>query len=212
MFGSLIPKETGFFDYFEKSSHLTLQAAGVLRDLTAKENVTKEECEAASVKIKSLELEADKVADTCIDKLHATFITPFDRADMHRLMKRLDDVMDYLNGVAHRFVLFHVTVVPDEIRDLAALLYEATQILDETIPLLRNLKNEKQIRDNCAKISKLENCGDDLRRRGLQRLFDDETDAIKLIKSKELLERMECTVDSCEHVANVVAGVVVEAS
>ncbi len=213
MFGRLIPRETCFFDFFEEMTSLAYEAAIILRDLTAKRGyLDHEEIEEAARRIKTIELKADRVTDTCNDKLHGTFITPFDRGDMLHLVKRLDDIVDFINASAQRFVLFDIHEFRHEIRDLAATLAEAIEILHKTVPLLRNMKNENQIRKNCAIISDIENKGDGIRRRGLMRLFKEEKDAIQIIKWKELLEKFESTIDSCEHAANVISDIVVEAS
>ena len=213
MFGKFIPRETCCFDYFEESAKLSHEAAGLLRDLTAKDgSLSDEEIDDAARSVKELELKADRVADACINKLHETFITPFDRASMFKLMKKLDDIMDYINAAAQRFVLFDIHTFRHELRDLAAVLYEATELLCETVPLLRSMKNDEQIRKNCAAIAIIENKGDGIRRRGLMRLFKEEKDAIQIIKWKEILEKFERTIDTCEHTANVISGIVVEAS
>ena len=134
----------------------------------------------------------------------------FDSFD--KVMKKLDDIMDYINAAAQRFVLFDIHTFRHELRDLAAVLYEATELLCETVPLLRSMKNDEQIRKNCAAIAIIENKGDGIRRRGLMRLFKEEKDAIQIIKWKEILEKFERTIDTCEHTANVISGIVVEAS
>lgn len=207
MFRNLLPKETSFFDYFEQHSALATQACQELLAL-ASGNV---DVAAKAVRIKEIEKEADAITYKCIEALHKTFITPIDRGDIHRLIKRLDDIIDSVESATSRIVLYEVTAIRTEAKALAEVLVRATTEIEQALKCMRNLKKADAIQTHCVAIYHLENEGDAILRAALVRLFK-ETDAVLVIKWKEIYERLEKATDRCEAVANIIQGVVIEAS
>jgi len=207
MFKKFLPKETGFFDSFEQISVLGTEACKELLALTAPgADIT-----ARATRIKEIEKEADKVTQRCIEALHATFITPIDRTDIHSLVKRLDDVIDSVDSATSRIMLYELAEIRPEAKALAEVLVRATNHITKALQNLRNLKNADAINENCIAIYQLENEGDTILRLALVRLFK-ETDPILVIKWKEIYERLEKATDRCEAVANIIQGILIEAS
>jgi len=160
--------------------------------------------------IKQVELEGDDIAHRAFERLHRQFITPFDRAEIHRLLGRIDDVLDLIDATAERLFLYEVGVVPQAAKDLARLLVPATEKMREAVRLLREIKNPAQILAACREIKTIEGDADALTRTALAALFKSGADALSIIKWKEIYDLMETATDRCEDVANVIEGVVLE--
>jgi hypothetical protein len=207
MFGRFLPRETSFFDDFERHNVLVVEACKVLRSL---DEVPSEIAQKAA-RIKELERQADDITHHCIDALHKTFITPLDRADIHNLMNRMDDIIDAVDAVTTRLVLYEITEIRHEVREMADVLVRASEAIGEALRHMRRINQPQTIKEKCIVIYELENQGDQLLRTALVRLFK-EGDAIQVIKWKEILERLEKASDRCEAVANIIQGVVIEAS
>ena len=208
MFRKLLPQEHGYFDLFELHATLGQKACQELQAMFAEDG----DMTVRAVVIKELEKEADLVTRSCMDALHRTFITPMDRTDIQTLIQRLDDVVDSVESLASRVMLYEITEVRPEARALADILVECAKETTLLMPLLRNMKNAEAIKQHCTKIFDMENEGDLIMRNALAKLFKEERDAITLIKWKELYERLEKATDRCEAVASIVQSIVIEAS
>ncbi len=209
MFESLLPKEGHFFDFFEQHTKLSIQTCQELHAIA----LNPAELAMRVNRIKDLEHEADQITHKCIDALHRTFITPIDRSDIHRLMKRLDDIVDSVDSAASRMLLYEMTNARPELVQFTAVLVKATTEIDGAIHHLRKLaKAEDAIEKSCRAVYEAENEADQILRTALVQLFKEEKDTIQIIKWKEVFERLEKATDRCEEVANIVQGVVIEAS
>ncbi|MEI7632675.1 MAG: DUF47 family protein [bacterium] len=208
MFRSFLPRETNFFDYFEQHISLTIEGCKELLELVS----NGADVSTRSDRIKEIEHKTDDITHTCIDALHKTFITPIDRGDIHRLIRRLDDIIDAVDAAAMRIKLYEITRMRSEARDVANVLVRATREIGEALKYLRDMKNAREIEEKCIMIYQLENDGDVILRAALVRLFKESSDPIEVIKWKEILELLEKAVDRCEDVANIIQGVVIEAS
>jgi len=209
MFSRLLPRETSFFDFFEQHADVLVRGtqtfAGLFEPGADIGEITKQ--------VRALEHEADHITHKCVEALHKTFITPIDRDDIHRLITRLDDVMDYIEAAAERITLYEITEMTPDARALADVLVRAAKDVQIALRGLRNLKDSKQILQKCIDINRLENEADDILRSAVARLFKDVKDAkdvINVIKWKEIYENLENATDRCEDVANTIEGVVLE--
>ena len=209
MFEKLLPKEISFFDYFEQHSKLAIEACRELNGIA----INPEELSLRVNRIKEIEHQADEVTHKCIDALHRTFITPFDRSDIHRLMKRLDDIVDSIDSAASRMAMYDLTELRLEMKQFTETLIIATTEINGAVRNLRHLsKNGDAVDKCCLAIYQAENEGDQILRSAIVRLFREEKDALTIIKWKEVFERLEKATDRCEEVANIVQGIMIEAS
>lgn len=208
MFWNLLPKEVGFYDFFEHHAALGIEVCRELQALSTQGGDIK----ARAARINELEGQADQITHQCTAALHKTFITPFDRTDIHSLIKRLDDIIDSIDTAASRMVLYQIQEMRPEVKELASVLLESAEAIAEALKLLRDFKNAPQIEEKCARIHHLEYQADIILREALVKLFNEEPNAVLIIKWKEIFERLEKATDRCEAVANIIQGIVIEAS
>ncbi len=206
---ALVPKDDKFFRYFEKDIENVMAAAKVFRDLMSN-GMSKEERAQKIKRIEELEHLGDELSHQIFSDLGSTFITPFDREDIHMLTSKLDDILDFIQGAATRLVLYRVETISREQERLAQMIYDQVVELSKAIGRLSDLKNAEAIRDSLVRINSLENEADDLFERAIADLFDNCKDPILLIKTKELLVSLETATDQCEDAANVIESIIVK--
>ncbi|HEY2385760.1 MAG TPA: DUF47 family protein [Candidatus Binatia bacterium] len=206
MLRRFLPREEDFFTLFERHAALTVEGARQFATLVSGgHNVL-----ALAARIKEIEHETDVITHACVERLHTTFITPFDRDDIHRLITRMDDVMDYVESASERIALYDLREMTQEARDLAAVLVRATEAVARAIAGLRDLKRAATILEHCIEVNRLENEGDEILRNAVATLFKGGNDPLFVMKWKEVYEALENATDRCEDVANIIEGVVLE--
>jgi predicted phosphate transport protein (TIGR00153 family) len=208
MFGRFLPRETSFFDFFEQHAALTVEGAKEFLQLAS----TGANIELRARRIHDIEHETDVITHRCVETLHKTFITPIDRDNIHRLITRMDDIMDFVEAASERIALYELATMTPDVRDLADVLVLATQQVEIALKGLRDLKHPQAVLKQCIDINRLENESDQILRRAVARLFREEKDPILVIKWKEIYENLENAVDRCEDVANIIEGVILEHS
>ena len=206
MLNRLLPRETSFFDFFERHAALTVEGAKEFLSLVT----TAANIEPKTRRIKEIEHETDVITHQCVEALHKTFITPIDRDSIHRLITRMDDVMDFVEAAAERIDLYEVTVMTQDVRDMADVLHRATLQVEAAMRGLRSMKEPQSTLKLCIDINRLENEADAILRRSVAKLFKEEKDPIMVIKWKEIYENLENATDRCEDVANIIEGVILE--
>ena len=197
----LLPREEEFFDLFAEVASRSHEAAGYLLELFTGEPERVTYCAEA---IKRLEHEADKVTDEVVNRLDRTFITPIDREDIHLLASDLDDVIDRIDAIARRAHVLKLGVTPVGVKELCQIIQRITA---EVLEGVKHLRKNKDVLPHCTEAKRLEEEGDAIFLESLGRLFDDETDPIRLIKWKEILDTLEQTIDEAEDVANDIESI-----
>jgi predicted phosphate transport protein (TIGR00153 family) len=206
MLPNLLPREVGFFDYFDKHIALTAAGARILEELVTDGG----DRAALATRIKEIEHETDTITHQCVESLHKTFITPLDRHEIHQLITKMDDVIDFVDAAAGRIVLYKLTEMTPEARELASLLAEATTEMEHAVRGLRKLKNVDAIREKCMEVNRIENESDAVLRVAIAHLFENSKDPIQIIKWKEIYEILEGATDRCEDVVNIIEGIMLE--
>jgi predicted phosphate transport protein (TIGR00153 family) len=201
-----LPKEFNFFDLFERQVQYAVDASTCFKELVLKGVVE----EASLAKIQEIEHQGDEVAHEIINRLDKTFITPFDREDIHTLAKELDDVVDMITTIVNRMRVYKITESDKNLVEFADVIDKSVRALACAIKGMRSLKQTKAVSEACVDINSYENIGDDLRDRVLAEIFEKERDPIKVIKMKELYQDAETVLDICEDVAHVVGSILVK--
>ena len=206
MLRKLLPRETSFFDYFEQHAELTLDGATEFLSLVS----SGMNIEVKARRIKEIEHETDVITHRCVEALHKTVITPMDSTQIHRLITRMDDVMDAIEAAAERIALYKLRQMTPEVQAMADVVKSAAQVLLDACRLLRNVRDPEAILKKCIDINRLENEADAILRCAVARLFDQEDDPVMIIKWKEIYESLETAADRCEDVANIIENVILD--
>jgi uncharacterized protein len=201
----LVPRDTKFYDMFAEMATNLCDGARLLKGILDDfQNV-----EVRVQNLKDLEHRGDEMTHSILVKLNQTFITPFDREDIHALATAMDDVLDFIYAAGERLVMYKIVNAPGAASELAAVIIRQTEQLQKAVASLERHDNVLQI---CVEINRLENDADHLARTALATLFDRERDPIALIKIKELIEVLEQATDKAEDAANVLETVVLKSA
>src|SRR5690348_15361827 len=195
-----IPRDTSFFQMFSDMSDNLIAGAQTLVDLFEKYDHVDQKID----RIRQIERQGDELTHGILTKLNQTFITPFDREDIHELASKLDDVLDFINTACARIAMYKITNPPPAAGQLARIILMQSQEMQKAVSLLKKNGN---ILAHCVEINRLENEADQVMQNAIARLFEGETNPINLIKGKELLEYLERATDKAEDVANVLETV-----
>lgn len=160
--------------------------------------------------VKDAESRGDRITHDTVKRLRENWITPLDRADIHTLISRLDDVLDLVEAAAERIVLFEVDTAPPEAAALVVILVKACEALVVATGLLRSMKNAPQILEACVEVNRYENEADALYRTAIADMFRAGNDPLLVMKWRDIFDSLESAADCCEDAANVIEGVVLE--
>ena len=207
----LMPREGRFFSLFDSHAKLVVDGALALADVLSHYDIKKDR-ETGIKTIEDAEHAADRITHETVQLLHTTFVTPFDRDDIHRLISRMDDVLDLIQDTGESLVLYDIQKVTPEATQLAELLLRCAERVQSAVGLLASMADAPAILKICQEIDKLESDADKVMRTAISALFRNETDAHQVIKLKAVYEALESATDKCQDVANVIESVVLENS
>ena len=205
----LMPRQGRFFILFDGHAKLIVDGAvalaGVLRHYDVEKTRT------AGIKlIEDAEHAADRITHETVQLLHTTFVTPFDREDIHTLISRMDDVLDLIQDAAESLVLYDIQKVTPEATQLAELVLRCAERVQAAVKLMVSMSDAPAMLGIVQEIDKLESEADRVKRGAISRLFREETDVRQVIKLKAVYESLESATDKCQDVANVIESVVLE--
>lgn len=202
----LLPREDKYFELFNRQASYVVEAAVQLDQLFD----DFENREGYVNRITEIENLCDEVTHQIIKKLNQTFITPIDREDIHALAGGLDDIVDAIEYTARRVMLYRIGESTDYARNMTKVLLELSRVLEKGIQSLES--DSETAMKSCLEIHRLESEGDISHRAAIDSIFANETDALRVIKYKELYEKLERSMDRCEDVANVIEAIVLKNS
>jgi len=205
----LMPREGRFFHLFDNHAKLIVDGALALADVLRQYENEKER-EVGIKAIEDAEHAADRITHDTVQLLHTTFVTPFDRDDIHRLISRMDDVLDLIQDCGESLVLYDIQKITPEAIQLAELLRRCAEHVQSAVGLMASMADAPAILKICQEIDRLESEADKVMRGAISQLFRTETDVRQLIKLKAVYESLESATDKCQDVANVIESVVLE--
>ncbi len=205
---SLIPQEMKFYDMFDEAAVILTRASGKFLSMVTEFDRLAER----SIELKQEEHAGDDVVERIIKALDRSFITPFDREDIHTLATTLDDVLDNMEETAHRLEVFRIDSPPAAAVALARIIHECCIHIENAVRSCRTLKNVEEIQSHLLEIGRLENEADKIYRDSDSALFANPPDILLLIKWRELYSWLEETVDACKDVAQVISEIVIKGS
>lgn len=206
MFQRFMPREGRFFQYFDEHAEQIVLGAEQLVELMKDVRQLDER----KRNIENIEHRADKITAATMDLLHHTFITPIDRDEIHQLIGRMDDILDLMEDVSQCMFLYDIKAVTAEAVQLADLCLTSAQKVKQAVSEVKDLKHSKHILELCKDIDRLEGDSDRVMRAAMAKLFREETDAMQVLKMKEIYQLLESVTDRCQDVANIIEGIVVE--
>jgi predicted phosphate transport protein (TIGR00153 family) len=199
----LIPKDASFFAMFSEMASNVTAGAQAMVDLFGDYTDVERKIE----EIRRIEHVGDDLTHAVLTRLNQTFITPFDREDIHKLASSLDDVLDFINASGSRLLMYRITQPPSAAAELARIILRQSQELQKAVSLLQ--KNGDLL-VHCVEINRLENEADQVTQGAIAMLFNTEKDPINLLKNKELLEFLERATDKAEDAADVLETVILK--
>jgi uncharacterized protein len=203
---NFLPRNTKFFDYFDRDTDILVRAAECFRQFLESSGDPKEH----SARLKELEHEADRVTHEAMELLHRSFITPLERGDLRRLILALDNIVDFLDDATRRIALYDVGAMLPEVCAMGKVIVDLAKAVAAAVHELRFLRKKNHVRDHCIEIQRLENLGDHLHHIALATIFKGTMDPLTVIKWKEIVDLIELSMDAAEDVAHVIEGIVLE--
>ena len=208
-FSKFTPKETKFFPILKEMADVMLVASDLIIECV--QNNNHEKAIEYYKKIKEQEKKGDALSSRVFDELNSTFITPFDREDIHHLADKLDDVTDYINSSAKKIALYNPKQLPASALEIAKLIKEGAVSIGKAVDQLDVLKkNSKKIKEYCQELKVIENKADDVYENFLIDLFENQKDSIEVIKLKEIMSELEEATDAAEHVGKIIKTIIVK--
>lgn len=212
MFGRLMPREGKYFDLFNAHAELVVQGGKALSGLIGALVEEPEQAIKHAERIDELERQADEITHSTLAQLHTSFITPFDRDEIHQLINSMDDILDNIQDVAESMSLYDIQRVPPEAKALAEVTEQCCVRVQSLVKLLHSMDNAPEILRYCHEINDLESDADRMLREAMSKLFREEPDVRQVVKLKEIYEILESVSDRCKDVAGTVEAIVLENS
>ena len=209
IFSFLVPKDKNFFKLFAQASDNLVEISKVFSEMA---NAPVEKRQELLKKIGDLEHVGDELTHQIFTELSTNFITPFDREDISYLASSLDDIVDYIDGSAKRIETYRIDEITPAMKKLCEIIEHSAKEIHIAVSNMKDMNNAVRIREAIVRINSLENHADDVFDTAIADLFDNEKDAIKIMKMKEILSNMETATDKCEDVANVIETIMVKNS
>lgn len=206
----LVPKNTKFFILFKQASANLIDGADLLNKIFSKQHL--DDRLEDSVEMHKLETKGDQITHTIFSDLSSNFITPFDREDIHEMASAIDTVLDTMDGCAKRVKMYKMDQVSPQMVQLASLVKAAVLEIDAALHALENMKDPGRVREAIGRIDEIEKHADNIHNEAIADLFQNEKDAIQLIKKKEILQNLEKAVDFCLDTANVIENILIKNS
>lgn len=205
MFRNFLPKEVDFFEFFQEHIDLTIKLTNEINEIFKNPSLVEQKQD----EIRKLEKRLDHIEVNCIEALHRTFITPFERTEIYKLIKRLDDIADALNSALSRVYLYDITTIKNEVFLIQDLIVSSLYDIKEALKLIEDMKEIEKIRTLCDSVRKKETEGDKIYRTAIKSLFQSEN-AVEIIKWKEVLDKVEKSLDRCQDVANIIEEITID--
>jgi len=206
MFRKFLPRKDVFFEYMEKSAGKAVEIVEAFRELVR----DPEEAERRVERIRDLEQQADEHLHEILQELQRSFITPLDRNEISTICRRLDDIIDLVEGAAQRILYYELRESPEPLQQLSEILIRLARIVQDAVRRLSDLKHPDELRSLLVQIHTLENEADGILRPAIGRLFHIHSDARDIIKWKEVYEHLEEATDRCEDVADQIENIILE--
>jgi predicted phosphate transport protein (TIGR00153 family) len=208
IFGFMVPKDRKFFPLFNDAADNLVLASELLIKLVRELDLSKRL--EYMKQIRDVEHIGDDITRKLMTELNGTFITPFDREDIHELISNMDDIVDYIHSSSKRISLYKLSEIPEEFVWIADRIHSANKEIQFVLRSVRSVNDFKKHASGIEKISEYESEVDDIYQEYLSKLFDQEVNAIDLIKKRDILTTLEKAIDKCDDVGNIFSGLIIK--
>jgi predicted phosphate transport protein (TIGR00153 family) len=198
-----VPVDDEFFRLFSASASNAADAARRLRDLINDPGHFEQHFQL----VVDCENKGDAHVRSLLHRLSTSFVTPFDREDIHALAEELDDVVDDILAVAGIIRLVKVSTIIPELKEQADIL---VAMADATSLLIDRLEKMRDVRELLDEIDRLESEGDVVHHRVVARLFSGELEPLEVLKWKDIVEAMEAALNTLEDISDIVESIVLK--
>jgi len=212
MFGRLMPREGKYFDLFNAHAALIVEGGAALTALIGALVDEPEKAVIQADRIDEIERKADAITHDTLAQLHTSFITPFDRDEIHQLINSMDDILDVIQDVAESMALYDIQRIPADAKMLADVTEQSCVLVESVVKLLHSMDNGPAILKYCHEINDLESEADRMLREAMSKVFREEPDVRQVVKLKEMYELLESVTDRCKDVAGTIEAIVLENS
>ncbi len=204
-----VPKDHSFFPLFESDAHNLVKASSLLKELMT--STVSTEYERIYKEIQDVEHIGDDITNKTYEQLNKSFITPFDREDIHELTAHIDDVVDSINGIARRICLYKPKKLIPVYAEISSLIYDGAKEIEDAIHCLKDpVENKKKITAACDRVKAIEHQTDELYFAGVAEMFEKEEDPKELLKNNKILEMLERCVDEEEDVTDILKAILIK--
>ncbi len=209
IFSIFLPKEDKFFPMFRRMGEATVEAADLFTQLLSETDRQRQE--EIYPQIKAIETECDNIVITIFNELNDAFVSPFDREDMHGLTGTLDDVVDLITSSSKRILLYKPKQIPTKAMHMAEIILEGAKCIRTGMNELQTISKKPEVAlEQCQRLHDLEHEGDEVYESFLQDLFENEKDAVELIKVKDLMQGMESATDKANSVGKTLKTIIIK--
>jgi predicted phosphate transport protein (TIGR00153 family) len=204
-----VPTDHAFFPLFISDAQNMVRAAELLKKLV--NETSPEEREKINKEIKDVEHKGDEITNKTFEQLNKSFITPFDREDIHELTGNIDDVVDSINGISTRICLYKPREMNPVFDKMADFILSAAMEINNCVGNLEHAVNKRHlILDSCRKVNNIEHDADEVYFLGVQDIFENETDPKEVIKNNKIIETLERCVDEAEDVTDTIRTILIK--
>ncbi len=207
IFAFFVPKDRKFFPYFINAADNLVETAQCFKKLVTATDDGREEF---VNQIRACEKKGDQITHQIYEELNKTFITPFDRDDIHKLANSIDNVLDQIHSASQKIQRYQPRLPVDSFIAFADLILQGAMEIQNAMKELNNLRDQKEIMQACVKINEMENMADEVFDAFISRLFREEKDAVELIKQKEIISALEKATDAAEDVSDFLKSILVK--
>jgi len=210
IFGFLLPKDNKFFPLFiDAADNLVLASELLMKLVRETDQISRE---SLVTQIRDVEHIGDDITRKLLMALNGTFITPFDREDIHDLTNKMDDVVDYIHSASKRIHYYKLYSLPEEFVRVADLIHSSNKEIQSVLCNVKSINDFQKHIGSCERISEMESKVDDIYQEYLAYLFDQEENAIDLIKKRDILTILEKAIDKCDDIANIFTTIIIKMS
>lgn len=166
--------------------------------------------DALALEVRKLESRGDEIAHDAMSALRDNWLTFLDRSEIHGLITRLDDVLDFIQAAGERISLYRLSQVRPEALELARLMVTLAHELERAVRMLEGMRDSQPLFVVCRVIERHRRDADAILRQGLARLFREANDLVEVMKWRDVLGVLGAAIERADGVGDVLQNIALE--